>query len=65
MTIVPFVHEGLGNSSYLVPLPGGKAALVDPDRSAGRYLATADAHGRGRVRRRQLFSTCAAFRCLR
>lgn len=45
MTIVPFVHEGLGNSSYLVPLPGGKAALVDPDRSAGRYLAVADAHG--------------------
>ncbi len=45
MTIVPFVHEGLGNSSYLVPLPGGKAALVDPDRSAGRYLAAAEAHG--------------------
>ena len=45
MNITPFVHEGLGNSSYLLDLPGGRAAVVDPDRSTGRYLAAAEARG--------------------
>lgn len=43
--IVPFVHEGLGNSSYLVGLGKGEALVVDPDRSAGRYLAEAATRG--------------------
>jgi glyoxylase-like metal-dependent hydrolase (beta-lactamase superfamily II)/rhodanese-related sulfurtransferase len=45
MDILPFVREGLGNSSYLVGLPGGEAALVDPDRSVKRYLDAAAARG--------------------
>lgn len=45
MTIIPFVHEGLGNSSYLVGNGDGTALLVDPDRSVGRYLAAAEARG--------------------
>ena len=45
MDIVPFVHEGLGNSSYLVGLGDGRAILVDPDRSVRRYLDAARAHG--------------------
>ncbi len=44
-TIIPFVHEGLGNSSYLVGLADGEALLVDPDRSVQRYLAAAAAQG--------------------
>ena len=43
MKIVPFVHEGLGNSSYLVGLGNGEAALIDPDRSVRRYLEAAAA----------------------
>ena len=45
MNTIPFVHEGLGNSSYLVELNDGEAVLVDPDRSVGRYLETAEARG--------------------
>lgn len=45
MEVVPFVHEGLGNSSYLVGLPTGEALLTDPDRSVGRYLQAAEARG--------------------
>lgn len=45
MEIVPFVHEGLGNSSYLVGLGNGDAVLVDPDRTAARYFAAADERG--------------------
>jgi glyoxylase-like metal-dependent hydrolase (beta-lactamase superfamily II)/rhodanese-related sulfurtransferase len=45
MNVVPFVHEGLGNSSYLVELGDGAAALVDPDRTTARYLAAAEARG--------------------
>ncbi|MBI2765527.1 MAG: MBL fold metallo-hydrolase [Chloroflexi bacterium] len=45
MKIVPFVHEGLGNSSYLVELEKGQALLVDPDRSVQRYLKAAEARG--------------------
>lgn len=45
MNVVPFVHEGLGNSSYLVELSDGRAALVDPDRLVARYLQAAEARG--------------------
>ncbi len=41
MEVIPFVHEGLGNSSYLVSLGEDEAALIDPDRSASRYLQAA------------------------
>ncbi|MEX2227415.1 MAG: rhodanese-like domain-containing protein [Dehalococcoidia bacterium] len=41
MNIIPFVHEGLGNSSYLVGLGNDTALLVDPDRSVQRYLDAA------------------------
>jgi glyoxylase-like metal-dependent hydrolase (beta-lactamase superfamily II)/rhodanese-related sulfurtransferase len=39
--IVPFVDEGLGNSSYLVDLGGGRALAVDPSRDPSPYLAEA------------------------
>ena len=45
MEVVQFVHEGLGNSSYLVRLQEGVAALIDPDRSVGRYLRAAADRG--------------------
>ncbi len=45
MKVIPFVHEGLGNSSYLVGLDDGRAIAIDPDRSVSRYLRTAEAHG--------------------
>lgn len=45
MNVLPFVHEGLGNSSYLVELGDGEAALVDPDRTVDRYLRAAEARG--------------------
>ena len=45
MGAIPFVHEGLGNSSYLVELPGRRALLVDPDRSVDRYLRVAQDRG--------------------
>ena len=45
MNVIPFVHEGLGNSSYLVGLPGGEALLVDPDRNVDRYLRAAADRG--------------------
>lgn len=45
MIVVPFVHEGLGNSSYLVEVGGGNALLVDPDRSFDRYLRTTEERG--------------------
>ena len=38
MKTIPFVNEGLGNSSYVVDLGAGKAVLVDPDRSVDRYM---------------------------
>lgn len=43
--IIPFVHEGLGNSSYLVQIDVNEALLIDPDRSVKRYLETAAARG--------------------
>ncbi len=36
--IVPFIDEGLGNSSYLVPLGDGRALVVDPQRDPTLYL---------------------------
>jgi glyoxylase-like metal-dependent hydrolase (beta-lactamase superfamily II)/rhodanese-related sulfurtransferase len=45
MDIIPFVHEGLGNSSYLVGLSDGEALLFDPDRSVDRYLRAAEDRG--------------------
>lgn len=44
MNIIPFVHEGLGNSSYLVGFGDHSAALVDPDRNVQRYLEAASAN---------------------
>jgi hydroxyacylglutathione hydrolase len=45
MKVLAFVHEGLGNSSYLVDLGDGTAAVIDPDRSTARYQAAAAAQG--------------------
>jgi len=45
MDIIPFVHEGLGNSSYLVGLGNGDAVLMDPDRTAARYFRAAEERG--------------------
>jgi rhodanese-related sulfurtransferase/glyoxylase-like metal-dependent hydrolase (beta-lactamase superfamily II) len=45
MNVTPFVHEGLGNSSYLVGIDESRAVLIDPDRSIQRYLETARARG--------------------
>lgn len=45
MNVIPFVHEGLGNSSYLVGLSAGEALLVDPDRNVDRYLRAAEDQG--------------------
>lgn len=49
MKVIPFVHEGLGNSSYLVQISERSAILVDPDRNVSRYLREADAGGLGIV----------------
>ena len=45
MEVIQFVREGLGNNSYLVEIGEGGAALIDPDRSVGRYLETAKSRG--------------------
>ncbi len=45
MEVIPFVHEGLGNTSYVVDVGGGQAIVVDPDRSARRYLQAAEGRG--------------------
>jgi glyoxylase-like metal-dependent hydrolase (beta-lactamase superfamily II)/rhodanese-related sulfurtransferase len=45
MKVIPFVHEGLGNSSYLVQVSPDAALVVDPDRSAGQYLREAEERG--------------------
>lgn len=42
LEISPFVDEGLGNSSYLVELGGGRALVVDPTRDIGPYVAAAE-----------------------
>ena len=43
MNVTPFVHEGLGNSSYVVDLGNGSAGVIDPDRSVKRYVEAAAA----------------------
>lgn len=45
MQVVPFVREGLGNSSYLVQVGESEAVLIDPDRSVDRYLRSARERG--------------------
>ncbi len=45
MNVIPFVHEGLGNSSYLVQVGSGEALLVDPNRNVERYLRVAEERG--------------------
>jgi hypothetical protein len=39
--VVPtaFVDDGLGNSSHLVELDGGRGLVVDPVRHPGAYVA--------------------------
>lgn len=45
MNVIPFVHEGLGNSSYLVQVGPDEALLVDPNRTADQYLRAAEQRG--------------------
>jgi glyoxylase-like metal-dependent hydrolase (beta-lactamase superfamily II)/rhodanese-related sulfurtransferase len=45
VTIIPFVDEGLGNSSYLVDLGEGRALVVDPTRDVTTYARSAGQHG--------------------
>jgi len=42
--LLPFVHEGLGNSSYVVEVSAGEAIAIDPDRTVRRYLQAAGAN---------------------
>ena len=37
MNTIQFVHEGLGNSSYILDLGNSNAVLIDPDRNVSRY----------------------------
>jgi len=43
--IVTIFDEGLGNSSYLVDLGGGRGLVVDPTRDPGPYLVAAERRG--------------------
>jgi len=43
--IIPLVDEGLGNSSYLVEVGGGRALAVDPGRDPVPYRAEAERRG--------------------
>ena len=45
MKTIPFVHEGLGNSSYVVDLGNGSAVIIDPDRSVQKYAGALEAAG--------------------
>ena len=45
MTVLPVEHPGLGNSSYLLDLGDGRAAVIDPQRDVRPYLTIA--HRRG------------------
>jgi len=40
-----FRDDGLGNGSYLIDAGGGQGVLVDPDRRARRFLASAEDRG--------------------
>ena len=42
---VAFVDEGLGNSSYLIDVGGGRAVVIDPSRHPGPYLAETERRG--------------------
>lgn len=42
VTIIPFVDEGLGNSSYLVNLGDGRGLVVDPTRDVTPYARSAE-----------------------
>jgi hydroxyacylglutathione hydrolase len=44
-SVLPIVDEGLGNSSYLVEVGGGRALVVDPSRDPSPYLHAAKARG--------------------
>jgi hydroxyacylglutathione hydrolase len=44
MEIEIFVTPGLGDNTYLIS-SGGEAAIIDPQRDAGRFLAAAEASG--------------------
>ena len=46
--ITPVPDEGLGNTSWLIDLGGGRVAVVDPGRHPGPYLSAAERRG-GRV----------------
>ena len=43
MDVHPFVDEGLGNSTYLVPVGDGRAIVVDPPRDVARIRGAAEA----------------------
>jgi len=45
MHVIPFVDEGLGNSSYLVEVGEGLALAVDPGRDPAPYRAEAERRG--------------------
>jgi glyoxylase-like metal-dependent hydrolase (beta-lactamase superfamily II)/rhodanese-related sulfurtransferase len=45
VTILPFVDEGLGNSSYLVDLGDGRGLVVDPTRDVTAYARAAERQG--------------------
>lgn len=45
MKAIQFVHEGLGNSSYVLDFGNGGAVVIDPDRNVGRYLDAIAANG--------------------
>jgi hydroxyacylglutathione hydrolase len=45
MNTIQFVHEGLGNSSYILDLGNGAAVLIDPDRNVNRYRDALQSHG--------------------
>lgn len=45
MNVIPFVHEGLGNSSYLVQVGADEALVLDPGRTVDQYLRAAEERG--------------------
>ncbi|HOZ58936.1 MAG TPA: MBL fold metallo-hydrolase [Nakamurella multipartita] len=45
VTVLPVEHPGLGNSSYLVDLGDGRAAVIDPQRDVRPYLSIAHRYG--------------------
>jgi hypothetical protein len=51
MNVLSFEHEGMDNSSYLVALSDGEAALIDRDRNSRGYVKAAEARGWRRPRR--------------